>query len=94
MQHELVDCVMQRWLAAIEIEESSDNSNKNESYNKPPFLQPLRHIYHPLGKCRKLRAEAVEQVLELGDHENKQYRGNHNCYYNNCRRVNQGLLDL
>ena len=36
----------------------------------------------------------MEQILELRDNEDKQYRGNHYCNDYNGRRINQSLLDL
>ncbi len=60
----------------------------------PVVLQPARHVDDELGECRQVRSEALEQRLELRDHEQQQDDGDDDGHDHDGRGVEERLLDL
>ena len=80
--------------ALLEIDEGVNRTGQDHRHEHAVVLQAARAVDDELREGRQLRTEALEQALELRDHEHQQDDGDDHGDDHDRRRVEEGFLDL
>ncbi len=94
LQRHAVEELAHRPRALVEISERECRAAHDDQQHPAVVLHPARHVDDHLRERRQVRAESLEQALELRDHEDQQDDRHDDGHGEHGRRVEQRLLDL
>src|SRR6185295_4907922 len=80
--------------ALLEVEERVANAAQHQGHGHTVFLQAARHVDDELRERRQVRAETLEQALELRNHEDEQDYRDDDRDDHDGRGIEEGLLHL